>query len=525
MLTTCYINGVKTSIHDYEKEEGKIPLCAMSHKLIAKRGPKMIHHFAHYANEKCGGGKMTVWHSQWQAIVADIQNIEVCLDAGGMIVGHSSFHGQQNFQTSLSAKSDGHIADIIKPSPQGYRHLVVELQHSSINASDVKERESYYQHMIWVFDFTPRVVPKGKHNKIAMVDGTLSYLKDKVRYLAFISSRSPRSVFPFSEGWTSGDQCLLDQPTPIGGAFVIATTMTKYWFEATKPSYFDSGFGILRLIHRLNNNCSLYMLISYEDFFRERMPSINQEKLKACNWFHSIDHLDLIKMGILPKCIDVPEIMICKERVIMRSTGIELDGLGFERGIDEWHWGAYYEKVKAAELKSMVGSPTSNESILLGWMNQAKNGVTILGTTEDKNEIQLKTKLKHFLGSSSLEIDIVNKKGGDIVIVYCGHNTYGMKEKFAALGMTYRKGKGTGTSKMSSRQSAKKTSSTLADMVKAAQRINETRGNDNNEPIHGYSNMDNRKAEGASSVNNGETRTHYRAKIKDIQAKLNSALS
>jgi hypothetical protein len=533
MLTTAFVDGNKIHISQYNKPENdndpsQYPRCPAGHRLIAKKGAIKLHHFAHYQNENCmAKGKMTNWHAQFQAIVLDIQNLEVCLSREGLIIGHSSFHGQQSFQTNLNAQLDGHIADIIKPSPPGFRHLVVELQHSSINAADVKEREAYYQHMIWVFDFTPRTVPKGKHNKISMVDGTLTYLKDKVRYLAFISSRSPRAVFPANDNFYLGDQSLTDQPTPIGGAFVIATTKTKYWFEATKVSYFDSGFGILRLLHRLDNNCSLYMLLSYEDFFRERMPPLNQEKLKSCAWFHSIDHMDLIKMGIMPKCIDIPEILICKERVIFRSSGIELDGLGLEKGIDEWHWGVHYEKAKQAELKAMAATPGSNDSVLLGWINQAKAGRVLdphAPTTEQsKTDAMLATKLRHFLGSSGLDIEIVAKKGGDVVVVYCDHTTYGLKDKFVALGMTYRKGKNVPKA-VSSRQAVKKTSMNLADMVRSAQQINASRDNDNNEPIHAFHRVfGDSKAEGAAK--NNESRTHYRGKVKDVQARVNSALS
>ena len=40
-----------------------------------------------------------------------------------------------------------HRADIRLPSG-----LVIELQHSSIATNDIKERESFYGNMIWVFD-------------------------------------------------------------------------------------------------------------------------------------------------------------------------------------------------------------------------------------------------------------------------------------------------------------------------------------------------------------------------------------
>jgi competence CoiA-like predicted nuclease len=52
MLTTCFVDGVKVSIDDYKKQEGKDPLCPMSHKLVAKKGKKVVHHFAHHPNDK-----------------------------------------------------------------------------------------------------------------------------------------------------------------------------------------------------------------------------------------------------------------------------------------------------------------------------------------------------------------------------------------------------------------------------------------------------------------------------------------
>src|SRR5665213_2457761 len=97
MLTTCLIDGVKVSIHDYRKEdyEGKVPLCPLGHRLIGKRGRSVVHHFAHYGSEACDDFRegMTNWHAQWQKIVLDKANIEVCLDPDGNIAGNSSFHG------------------------------------------------------------------------------------------------------------------------------------------------------------------------------------------------------------------------------------------------------------------------------------------------------------------------------------------------------------------------------------------------------------------------------------------------
>lgn len=521
MLTTATLRGAKVSISDFDKAKvgaDEFPLCPLGHRLVAKKGKKVVHHFAHYANERCDPWRksMTNWHAQWQRIVGDKGCVEVCLDVGGNIIGHSSFHGQQGNQTPLLAQAEGHIADIIRPSPPGYRHLVVELQHSSMDKETIIEREKYYQYMVWLFDFTPRLTTKGKHNRLAMIDGSIHYLKDKVNYLGFLSSRSG-VLAPKPAGYCVGDEHLLPELTAISGFFVIVNTRTRYWFETSKPTYFDAGFGILRFLHHLDNKLVLTQLISYEQFFKERMPAINPEILGQCSWFHSLDPVDLIKSGMLPKCIDVPEILICQERVVFKRAGGELEGMGLEKGIDDWHWGAYYEKARLAEQTGGLRiNSQSNDSVLLGWLNQARNEVKTPTPEASANnaEVLLFTKVRHFLGSTGLELEIVAKKGGDVLIVYCDHTTYGMKERFQALGMTYRKGKA-GARGTSAKKATKQTHGALTDAIRGAQSLLAS-GVPPGPSI----------APGAKGelVKNGEDRAHYRGKVKDIQGRLNSLL-
>ena len=495
MLTTCYVDGAKISIDAFKKEDGKVALCAMGHKLVAKKGKKVVHHFAHAVGEICDPwrGGMTNWHSQWQAIVADKANVEVCLDVGGNITGHSSFHGAQRLATvnSASMGTNAHIADIIKPSPPGYRPLVVELQHSSMNKETIEEREKYYAYMIWVFDFTPRVVSQGKHNKIAFVDGVVNYLKEKVSYLGLISCRTNLSNVP---GYQMGDQCLSPELMPIGGLFLIVNTKTKYFKDSTAPTYYDTGFCMLRLLFRLDKGLLLTLMISYDEFFRERMPPLDAEKLKTCRWFQSIDPLNLIKIGLLPKCIDVDGLWISVDRVAVRHNGIEFQDLGFERGIDEWHWGPYYEKIKMAELKA---APVTAFPFLAGL------GVKRADPTKIENNVQVLffTKLKHFLGSPHLEMEVIAKKGGDLIIVYCDHTTYGLKDHFTALGMTFRKGKNTfGGSKSTARKGHQALVGAINEAIAGAPAPrNETK--------------------------DGQSKTHWRGLVKDVQAKLNSSLA
>jgi hypothetical protein len=62
-------------------------------------------------------------------------------------------------------------------------------------------------------------------------------------------------------------------------------------------------------------------------------------------------------------------------------------------------------------------------------------------------------------------VEIVNKKGGEHIVVYCSKETYDMKDKFKSLEMKYKKGNidvRTGTKKISGKQSIKQTRNAIA---------------------------------------------------------------
>lgn len=573
MLTTAMVAGEKVSIHEYKKEAGKDPLCPLGHKLMAKKGKKVVHHFAHFPNQLCSlpSKGMSNWHSQWQKIVLDKKNIEVCIDTDGNITGNSSFRGYgaylvkptselpevvpnalslsfgQLLPTNTTMRTDLHIADIIRPSRKtidvtGNRPLVIEIQHSSIDKTTIESRETYYKDMIWLFNLTPRVVPKGKHNKIVFVDGTISYLKEKVTYVALISSsgttnnqtstnnniinNNNNSIInnnnnmnsPISSDRCFGDEMLNDGPTEVSGIFIIINTRTKYWFDTTKPTYFDCGYGILRLLKKLDKGFALTLYMSYEDFCRDRMPELNIETINSCAWFQTLSPLNLIKLHLMPQIIDVKSIFICKSRVIMKYTGTELSELGMERGYDDWHAGEFY--AKNANSMSAVTSTisnvlvsTSNSSYDAGSGNNdvfmrnlmAQAGM-ISSTPNSMNgamtiESILILKVRKFLGASnSLDIKIVNMKGTDFLIVYCDKETYNMKDKFQALGMKYKKG----TKSISSRQSIKQTQSAVESMFNSA-----------------TSGSTKKKTEPAKI---GDPRTNYSVKVKGLEQTINQLM-
>jgi hypothetical protein len=463
MLTTALVNNVKVSISDYKKESGVEPLCPLGHKLMAKKGKKIVHHFAHYPNQNCDSwksGKMTNWHAQWQRIVLDKANVEVCLDPNGKTIGNSSFHGgnvtthiKQNENPILSFLPsnilqipqmtttfvESHIADIIKPIPND-RPLIVEIQHSSISEDTIKAREAYYKNMIWLFDATPRVVEESKANKICFTDGKVNYLKEKVAYTAVLTCQGINQLQQ-----NPGDEIYSEFLTPLFGAFIIINTRTKYFFDTKTPTYFDTGFGILRLLKKLDKSFALTYFISYNDFFNQRMPPVNRELIESSSWFKNISADTLLRTGILPKPIEVKSVMLARDRVSIK--GADLSCLGLNPGLDDWHFGNFYANPKIEKHQLGIYNPRANNDTLMELLAQANSGLIPLPPQNNnnqkvENENLLILRLRKYLGASVVTvIELSNMKGVEIITVYCGKETYGMRDKFKTLGMIYSKAK------------------------------------------------------------------------------------
>ena len=191
-------------IDEYEKEMGEI-FCPAGHKLYPKKGGIKIHHFAHFSGQKCDPWRqgMTNWHSTWQEIVKDKNNLEVIMEREGNI----------------------HIADIFN----SVTNTDIEIQHSPISQKNIQEREKFYKKMIWIFDWTPSPCSQKESNKTIIYDGKVIYMKEKVKIL-----------FHFSK-------------------YILISTRTKYWFQTNSPTYFDIGTGIVRVIGQSKKKPSIYL--------------------------------------------------------------------------------------------------------------------------------------------------------------------------------------------------------------------------------------------------------------------------
>ena len=153
----AYLDGDATKrvhIQEYNAElhKGKL-MCQDGHHVLAKRGTKVVWHYSHVTgqHEECSR-EMGPWHRWWQdRVEADF--LEVII------------------------KRDGkkHIADMINGDD-----LVIEFQKSVVSPDIIKEREAFYDRMIWVFCCVDHKMTEikrsGRYMHLKLVGGSKFFL-------------------------------------------------------------------------------------------------------------------------------------------------------------------------------------------------------------------------------------------------------------------------------------------------------------------------------------------------------------
>lgn len=147
-MRIAYFGDQRIDISEYDayllmcKESGVEPFltCAEGHQVIAKRGEKNAHHFAHKSHTSCScHDNKGNWHISWQdRVVKEAREVRM--------------RGEGNKL---------HIADICIPRdkvsiPCIHKGYVIELQHSTMDTRTIQERERFYTSqgyiLIWIFD-------------------------------------------------------------------------------------------------------------------------------------------------------------------------------------------------------------------------------------------------------------------------------------------------------------------------------------------------------------------------------------
>lgn len=151
-MRIAYFGDKRIDIAQYDsfltmcKESGVEPIvmCPGGHAVIARRGEKNVHHFAHKNGCNCSENGMTAWHVNWQDRV------------------HKEYQEVRMEEIVSSTSKILHIADICIPSNKleninnDRKGYVIEIQHSNMDAKTIRERERFYTLqgyiLIWVFD-------------------------------------------------------------------------------------------------------------------------------------------------------------------------------------------------------------------------------------------------------------------------------------------------------------------------------------------------------------------------------------
>lgn len=104
---------------------GSCPTC--NAEMIAKCGPRVIHHWSHKGSRNCDPWweNETDWHREWK----------------------SYFPEEWREITHLSKDGEIHRADIKTPAG-----IVIEIQHSSMTDAERQARETFYGNIVWVLD-------------------------------------------------------------------------------------------------------------------------------------------------------------------------------------------------------------------------------------------------------------------------------------------------------------------------------------------------------------------------------------
>lgn len=240
--------------------------------MIAKCGPRVMHHWAHKVQRNCDPWweNETAWHREWKSHFP-----EACRE-----VSH------------IAPDGEVHRADIKTPTG-----IVIEVQHSTMTDCERKSREAFYGNLVWIVD--GRAFRKNVHLGWMLPDPSADGFEDVVWFhqpkeAIRRSPQSSESVGPF---WRISDErktypsltkenistvmparssVLVHDRDEIHEQVVDAyrghhqfcwIQPRRTWFDAECPVYIDFGEEIL------------YQLVRYDDRMGLCIRRVSKQKL------------------------------------------------------------------------------------------------------------------------------------------------------------------------------------------------------------------------------------------------------
>jgi competence CoiA-like predicted nuclease len=190
---------------------------------VAKCGPKIVWHWAHQGRRHCDPWweNETPWHAKWKTSFP-IENQEV--------VHHDEHTGEK------------HVADV-----KTNRGLVIELQNSPMPLAELRSREAFYGHMVWVVNGA--LFARQFFVLDALPDPKTEFAADLVFHRAH-RAHEGRGFWRKSENLTGGPLVLAHSMSEIreeiarnfaGHHLFDWERPRTVWFDATAPVFLDFG--------------------------------------------------------------------------------------------------------------------------------------------------------------------------------------------------------------------------------------------------------------------------------------------
>lgn len=122
-MQLALVDGVRTEA--FPRGRGQCPTCGAA--LIAKCGPRIIHHWAHAGRKDCDPWweNETEWHRQWK----------------------NHFPPECREVHHVAPDGEIHRADVKTPTG-----IYIEFQHSAMTDAERSARERFYGNLVWVID-------------------------------------------------------------------------------------------------------------------------------------------------------------------------------------------------------------------------------------------------------------------------------------------------------------------------------------------------------------------------------------
>ena len=222
-LTASTQDGRRVTIEAYDKcMHGQVHCPSCGVVFIAKRGEMKQYHFAHKSNKDCDAwrvSEMTAWHRWWQAVALP-ECQEVTVVRNGV----------------------RHIADVMNPSG-----TVLEMQHSVMKPAEAKERERFYDDMVWIMDAT-------SYDCVKMLGTNIALLKTPHAFWSTLEKPvfidTVYGLFKVISPWRSFNQCIA---IPVKQALLFEFFRTYFGASLLHPECITAEYAAQRKQMRAAN--------------------------------------------------------------------------------------------------------------------------------------------------------------------------------------------------------------------------------------------------------------------------------